>query len=45
MLLHPDHPFQDKNVVQRRKVAVLPDIIGPRLPDLLDIEEEKFEKY
>ncbi len=44
MFLHPDHPFQDKKVVKKRKVSVVLDIVGPRLPDLFDIEEEEFEK-
>ncbi len=42
MFLHLDHPFQDKNIVKRRKVSVVPDIVGPRLPELFDIEEEEF---
>ncbi len=33
-----------KEVVRKRKVAVIPDIIGPRLPDLFEIDEEEFEK-
>ncbi len=40
MLLYPHHPFQNKTVVKRRKSAVVPDIIGPRLSDLLDKERE-----
>ncbi len=45
MFLHPDDPFQDKKGVKKRKVAVIPDIIGPRPPHLFDIEEEELEKY
>ncbi len=43
MFLHPDHPFHDKKVVRKRKVAVVPDIIGPRLPSLFEIEEEELK--
>ncbi len=30
--------------MKKRKVSVVLDIVGPRLPDLFDIEEEEFEK-
>ncbi len=33
------------NSSEKRKGADIPDIIGPRLPDVFEIDEEEFEKY
>ncbi len=31
--------------MKKRKLAVVPDIVWPKLPHLFDIKEEEFEKY
>ena len=45
LLFDQKHPCYTKKYVRPREIHVIPDIIGPRLPDLEDISEVDFELY
>ena len=43
--LTSNHPLHGKKVVRRRNIKRVPDMIGPRFPDLYQVSEEKRELY